>query len=105
MPEEQQICDQIANDFALEVPAMASKQQILTYLQQVVSGLLEGNAERFFQLMYRLDISEKKLEAALADRELGIMKVAQLIYDRQLQKLQARQSRPPGAGADKELEW
>jgi hypothetical protein len=55
--------------------------------------------------MYRLDVSEKKLQRALADREGGVKKVALLVFDRQMQKIYSRRRFPPPVNEDEDLSW
>jgi hypothetical protein len=92
-------------DWELQLPATVSKDIILKMLAQRAMQLLDRNAESFFQLMYRLDISERKLHAVLYAEDTPIH-IAELIYDRQLQKIASRHTnKPPKATEDSELSW
>jgi hypothetical protein len=76
-------------EWQLMLPDNISEEAILELLTARVVVILERGPETFFQLMYRLDISEKKLNAIL-DLENVAAKIARLIYDRQLQKIRSR---------------
>ena len=95
----------LKQDWDLQLPDVLSEEAILKLLAASVLLVLERGPETFFQLMYRLDISEKKLTAVLADDDVPA-KVARLIYDRQLQKIQSRlANRKTSETDDPELSW
>src|ERR1700751_5384116 len=92
-------------DWELQLPDNLSEEAILALLANRVVTILERGPETFFQLMYRLDISEKKLNAILQDDDVA-MKIARLIYDRQLQKIQSRLANiKMSESDDPELKW
>ena len=56
------------------------------------NDLISNNFEKLVQLLYRLDINEKKLKSVLEnfpDRNAGEM-IAELVIERQMQKLKTR---------------
>jgi hypothetical protein len=95
----------LKEDWDLQLPDTLSEEAILKLLADRVVMILERGPETFFQLMYRLDISEKKLNAVLEDEDVA-GKIARLIYDCQLQKIQSRQvNRMNRENDDPELKW
>lgn len=104
MGNDHELLDILSKDFGLQTPGIVSREAILQSLQKAVSELLQKNPEYFFQLMYRLDISEEKLLSALHQPENGVEKIAELIYERQLQKIQSRKNFRKNK-TDNELEW
>ena len=95
------------NTLDAEIPDKVSEQEILQLLEKRVSVLIERNVEEFFQLMYRLDISERKLADVLRSED-AISGIAKLIYDRQLEKIQSRLQHKAGnrgVEEDEELTW
>ena len=95
----------LGQDWDLRLPDTLSEEAILRLLADRIVDILERGPETFFQLMYRLDISEKKLNAVLQDDDVA-MKIARLIYDRQLQKIHSRlANRMPRESDDPELKW
>jgi len=95
----------LKRDWDLQLPEALSEEAILRLLADRVVQVLERGPETFFQLMYRLDISEKKLTAVLNDDHVAD-KVARLIYDRQLQKIQSRiHNKVKRESDDPELKW
>lgn len=95
----------LGQDWDLQLPDMLSEEAILKLLADRIVTILEHGPETFFQLMYRLDIPEKKLNAVLQDDDVA-MKIARLIYDRQLQKIQSRlTNKVKRESDDPELKW
>jgi len=95
----------LGQDWDLKLPDVLSEDTILKLLADRVVLVLERGPDTFFQLMYRLDISEKKLNAILLEDDVA-MKIARLIYDRQLQKIQSRMAhRKMQENGDPDLKW
>jgi aspartate/glutamate racemase len=99
-----EIASALQKDWDLRL-AEVTEDAILRQLADRVVLVLERGPETFFQLMYRLDISEKKLNAVMQGDDVA-MKIARLIYDRQLQKIQSRMAnRKAAENDDPELKW
>jgi len=95
----------LGHDWDLQLPDTLSEEAILRLLADRIVTILERGPETFFQLMYRLDISEKKLNAVMQEEDVAA-KIARLIYDRQLQKIQSRfANRKATESDDPELKW
>ncbi|HXS37180.1 MAG TPA: hypothetical protein VN721_10800 [Flavipsychrobacter sp.] len=103
--EIQEAAQTLQNDWSIQLPDIISEEAILKQLANRVIELLEKGPEEFFQLMYRLDISEKKLNAVMNEEDVAY-RIARLIYDRQLQKIQSRKANKEQASStDPDLEW
>jgi hypothetical protein len=95
----------LRQDWDLKLPDTLSEEALLQLLADKIVKIIEQGPVTFFQLMYRLDISERKLLGVLAD-EHAPAKIARLIYDRQLQKIQSRRNnKAEKQDDDPELEW
>lgn len=95
----------LQNEWGLQLPDVISEEEILKRLAQRVTVLIEQGPETFFQLMYRLDISEKKLNGVMHE-EYVAENIARLIYDRQMQKIQSRLLfKSMNEEVDPELKW
>lgn len=89
----------------LQVPEDMPEEELLRLLADRVATILQRGPEPFFQLMYRLDIPEKKLTAILHDDDAA-QKIARLIYERQLQKMKSRREHKSGGNdGDEDLKW
>lgn len=73
--------------------ADALKERLLFVLTHQIAYLMEEDIERLKWILYRIDVSEAKLMAALADNHAGEAPriIAQLIIDRQIEKAITRQ--------------
>ncbi len=95
----------LRRDWDLALPGTLSEEAILQLLAERIVTILERGAETFYQLMYRLDISEKKLNAILGEDNVPA-KIARLVYDRQLEKIKSRhENRMRREDLDPELQW
>ena len=103
--EQKEILNALSQDWGLQTADIISEAEIIEKLAARVVYFLEKGPETFFQLMYRLDISEKKLTSVLNSTEAAI-EIARLIYDRQLQKIKSRHANKQGGlPEDPELRW
>lgn len=83
----------IQKDFdLLEQPTALTAEDLLAFLEEVVTHLLEHQMERLFQILYRLDIGEERVHQALHPdaKMLPAQALAQLIFEREQQKAQTR---------------
>jgi len=95
----------LQQDWQLSLPELVSEEEILKALTDQIGILQAKGPEAFFQLMYRLDISEKKLVSVIQTKDVA-EKIARLIYDRQLQKVRSRMLyRNKSTDDDSELKW
>ncbi len=95
----QQLQALVAQDFE-PVPAaqILTEEQLLTVLSEQIAWMLEHKLEYLMSLMYRLDVPEHKVDEALSPAaEMPAHRaLAQLILDRQKQRiLTKRQYTPP----------
>lgn len=92
-------------DWNLQLADTLSEEEIINRLADKLVQYLEKGPDAFYQLMYRLDISEKKLKATFGDKDVA-QKIARLIYERQLQKAESRQRHKTKIqDDDPELKW
>jgi hypothetical protein len=82
----------INKDMALELPEKISFAELEEKLSAAVNELIQNNFEKLVSLLYRIDVSEKKLKNLLQDHanENAGKIIAQLIIERQLEKMALR---------------
>lgn len=80
----------LAHNFDLEINDLVSREKIIAALTRRVDQLIAGNPDQLFSMLYRLDISEKKIKEAMATEDQVTKKIAVLIYERQLEKIVSR---------------
>lgn len=104
-PILQETANALKGEWDLQLPDTLSEEAVLRLLADRIITIMARGAEVFYQLMYRLDVSEKKLNAVLQDNDVPL-KVARLVYDRQLQKVKSRhEHRMKKENDDPELKW
>lgn len=81
----------LAGDFGLPEKDLVSREKIIAALTWRVEQLLAGNPDQLFSMLYRLDISERRIKEAMATEQEVTKKIAVLIYERQLEKIICRQ--------------
>lgn len=79
------------------------KERIIQALSQAVKDWMDYRLEELFSKLYRLDILEKDIQEALKQEDIAYA-IATLIYNRQVQKIEARKNNPPEE-APEDLKW
>jgi hypothetical protein len=102
--EKDIVCKELEAEYGISFQGLVSEQEIIEKLALQVGVLAEKGPDAFFQLMYRLDIPEKQLMRAMVDKEVA-KEIANLIYNRQLQKLRSRAYYRRKDDADNDLKW
>lgn len=104
--EQEQLVQGLQREWDIILPEVFSEAEILARLEQRVVTILQRGPDAFFQLMYRLDIAEAKLNNAMYVSEQPAAAIARLIYDRQLRKIQtSRMFSRPSTEEDEDLKW
>lgn len=101
---ENQDITSLATTWQLDIPADWQEADILAALSQKIIVLLSREPETFFQIMYRLDIPEARLNQALYATNPPDA-VARLIWQRQWEKAQSRKEHRSGDTPDDDLKW
>ena len=96
----------IIQEWGLDASGLHSKEEILAALAAKIDSMLAKDPMGFVQLMYRLDIPEAQLDMVMENDHPAPM-IAQLVWDRQIQKSILRRSTPPRQSGedDEELIW
>jgi hypothetical protein len=98
----------LQKELAISLPVEESGQQFRSALAAYVNELLNHGFEKLINLLYRLDINENKLKQLLKnniDTEAGLL-IADLIIERQLQKINSRnQYKATGDNNGEEEKW
>jgi hypothetical protein len=104
--EQQKVAEILANDFGLLTDDLVSEERIIAALTWRVERLLAANPDQLFSMLYRLDVLEHKIKAAMEHAGAdGIpKKIAVLIYERQLEKIISRKKFSSGK-PDNDLAW
>jgi len=88
-------------DNLVHIPNLQDQQEVLAFLKK----WLTSGSEDLLQKLYRMDVSEKKLEEAFSNANPDIDKLAILVYERLCEKIKTRKSYPKDHNIDPELLW
>lgn len=81
------------NSLEIELPEKISYDELRTKLADHINYLIGNNFQKLVSVLYRIDISEKKLKSLLktnTDVDAGAL-IADLLIERQLEKIKSRQ--------------
>lgn len=67
-----------------------SAEKAFTLLYNLVEHLLSHDFNRLINSLYRIDVSEEKLKAALATSPNPTQTITEMIWERELQKVETR---------------
>ena len=83
-----------------------SKEAVLAALAARITTMLDRDPMGFLQIMYRMDVSEAQLDAAMDAPDAPAV-IAELVWNRQVHKSMIRRSTPPRdvAEGEEELIW
>ena len=90
--EQQELIQSLSNDLAIDLPPKTTHEELIEKLSAYINQLINHNFQQLIYVLYRVDINEAKLKHLLKDNpgdNAGNI-IAQLIIDRQLQKIQTR---------------
>lgn len=95
----------LQQEWGLTAPATLTEADLLDKLAERVMELVNEGPDAFYRLMYRLDIPERRLMDSTGHLDTA-HRIARLIYDRQLQKIRAREYyKRTGDIPDADLKW
>ncbi len=86
----------LRSSLGIDLKEGLSLDELKKSIADYIHPLITDNFNKLISLLYRLDINESKLKQLLADnpgKDAGII-IAELIIERQLQKIKSRQMFP-----------
>jgi hypothetical protein len=92
MQEKKELIQSLNADFAISLPDEAGMEELHAALSQYINHLIVNHFMQLINLLYRLDVSEKKLQQLLLENtaeDAGKI-IAGLVIERQLQKIKSR---------------
>ena len=105
--ERQLTMELLRRDFELaETGASVSEEELLQLLADEVDHLIDQRMEWLLSLMYRMDIDESRVQAAISPlaKEPANIGLARLILERQQQRAHTKQTYKP-EDLGEEWEW
>jgi hypothetical protein len=83
-----ELSHKIANDLDLNIPSQISDEEMIDIISLRVEQMLKGDPDLLMSYLYRLDVLEKKIKAAMhTSIEPVHVTFAKLIWERQKERL------------------
>jgi len=100
---QQEIIQIISEDLLPQTSLAVFKEKLSAY----INDLINHDFEKLIHILYRLDVSEKKLKSTLASSSSNAgMLIAEMIIERQVQKIKTReQFRQQNSNFSDEEKW
>jgi hypothetical protein len=91
--EESTLISTINNEMGLQLAEELSFEALRLQLQAAISKMIAGNFQQLVNILYRIDVNERKLKYLLQENvgaDAAVI-IADLISERQLEKIKSRQ--------------
>ena len=97
----------IRQSINIELPDDISLEELKRKLSAYINYLIQSDFEKLVSLLYRIDISESKLKYLLRENkgEDAGNTIAELIIERQLQKIESRKKSTGNENIPDEEKW
>ena len=102
--DQKALLQYLPTDIKLSEESYIGEEEFLNALAAKVAYKMQYDSGVFFQLLYKMDVLEPKLNIAMQSNDVP-MAIARLILERQLESLAARRDNPAKAADDEELAW
>lgn len=90
--KEKNLVAELSNKLEIDLPEKRSIEELKIFLAGYISHLISNNPDKLVSILSRVDVSEKMLKANLQDKEEDASNImAQMIIDRQLEKIKLRE--------------
>jgi hypothetical protein len=106
--EQQELIDIIKKEMAVDLPEKISMEELRQQLSAEINDLIVHDFQKLVGILYRIDINERKLKYLLQENvgEDAAVIIADLIIERQLQKIKSRQEyRRDNTNINEEEKW
>lgn len=106
--EQQELIDIIKKEMAVDLPEKISMEELRQRLSVEINDLIVHDFQKLVGILYRIDINERKLKYLLRENvgEDAAVIIADLIIERQLQKIKSRQEyRRDNTNINEEEKW
>lgn len=107
METGKELAPALSSYLGLELPENGSLEELRQKLAAYINDLIGRDFEKLVFLLYRIDVNEARMRALLQHREgedSGLL-IADLIIDRQLQKIRSRKASQEKGNIPDEEKW
>lgn len=106
MNEQTELTESLNLNFSLRIAGNISMEELKLVLAQRINYLINNNFQELIQLLYRIDINEQRLKFMLQESSTNAGSlIADLIIERQLEKIASRKKYKTNDGNSVEEKW
>jgi hypothetical protein len=106
MNEQKELTEVLDHDFSLSIKGNISFEELKLLLAERINYLINNNFQELIRLLYRIDIDEHRLKYMLEESEVNAgTLIADLIIERQLQKIASRKKYKTNDNESNEEKW
>ena len=106
--ENKELIQLVNEEMAIDLPEQISFNEIREQLSKYINDLIVNDFQKLVSLLYRIDINESRLKKLLQEEnhEDAGKVIADLIIQRQLEKIKTRQQfKQPNENIDESEKW
>jgi hypothetical protein len=104
---EDELITLIRNDLEIELPAKMTEEELRRKISAHINHLIVHDFQKLVSLLYRLDVNEGKLKRLLKENpgeDAGFV-IADLIIERQIQKIKSRKETKGNDNIPEDDKW
>jgi hypothetical protein len=86
------LLSELSNKLEIDLPEKRSLEELKVFLSGYIDHLISNNPDKLVSILSRVDVSEKELKANLQNKEENASSImAQMIIERQMEKIKTRE--------------
>lgn len=86
------LISELSNKLEIDLPEKRSLEELKVFLSRYIDHLISNNPDKLVSILSRVDVSEKELKANLQNKEENASSImAQMIIERQMEKIKTRE--------------
>ena len=97
---------ELSNKLEIDLPEKRSMEELKIFLAGYINHLISNNPDKLVSILSRVDVSEKILKANLQNQKEDASNImAQMIIDRQLEKIKTREQYRSDHDVSEDEKW
>ena len=95
-----------SNKLEIDLPEKRSLEELKVFLSGYIDHLISNNPDKLVSILSRVDVSEKELKANLQNKEENASSImAQMIIERQMEKIKTRERYTSNDDISEDEKW
>jgi len=106
MKEIEPIISKLSDDLEIDLRSKKSWEELKTAISEYIDHFITHDRNKLMHILYRVDVSEKLLKANLQQEEKNAATIiADMIVERQLEKIETRKQFRSGGEIPEDEKW